>query len=103
MKKRAYSQKEVEKRLKDVPEWKTNTKCTSLARSFKTSNFVAGLALVAKITVHAEVMDHHPTVELSYGMVKITLSTHDVDGLTKKDFELAERIDRLQHTKSRTA
>ena len=55
-----------------------------------------GLAFVAKVAVHAEVMNHHPDIELSYGKVKVKLSTHDAKGLTTLDFELAKRIDGIQ-------
>lgn len=86
---------ELKKRLKAVPEWTVNAKETELGRSFSTRTFVQGLSLVAKIAVHAEVMGHHPDIELTYGKVKVKLSTHDVKGLTSLDFELAKRIDNL--------
>jgi 4a-hydroxytetrahydrobiopterin dehydratase len=43
----------------------------------------------------AEVMDHHPDVLVTYGRVKVSTSTHDADGLTALDFELARRTDAL--------
>jgi 4a-hydroxytetrahydrobiopterin dehydratase len=90
-----YTKKEVEKHLKTLSGWKVNPKYTSLTKSFSFSTFVAGLAFSAKITVHAEVLEHHPEITLTYGNVKVTLTTHDAKGLTKKDFELASRIDGL--------
>lgn len=88
--------KDVEKKLKALSEWKPNTKHTQIVKTFSFPNFVAALAFLAKITVHAEILDHHPDIELSYGKVKVKLSTHSEKGLTKKDFELAERIDKLR-------
>ncbi len=92
---KALTQKEVEKSLKKLSEWEPNKKFTQLAKSFSFPNFVAALAFLAKVTVHAEVMDHHPEVELKYGELKVKLSTQSAKGLTKRDFELAQRIDNL--------
>jgi 4a-hydroxytetrahydrobiopterin dehydratase len=87
---------DVTKKLKKAPLWSVNTKKTELSRSFSFSNFVNGLAFTAKLAVHAEVMGHHPDIELSYGKVKVRLGTHDVKGLTNADFELAQKIDGLK-------
>lgn len=92
---KTLTEPQILKKLAGISGWMTNKKQTELSKSFDTSSFVDGLSLVARITVHAELMNHHPTIELSYDAVKVTLTTHDVKGLTAKDFELAERIDKL--------
>jgi len=92
---KAFAQKDVEKQLRKLSEWAPNKKHTEITKTFKFPNFVAALAFLAKVTVHAEVMDHHPVATLSYGELKLTLSTDSVKGLTKSDFELASRIDNL--------
>jgi 4a-hydroxytetrahydrobiopterin dehydratase len=94
--KKQFTKKEIEKHLKDLSGWKVNPKNTTLTKSFDFPTFISGLAFAAKITVHAEVLEHHPEITLTYGSVKISLTTHDVKGLTKKDFELAGRIDNLK-------
>ena len=43
----------------------------------------------------AEKANHHPNWENVYNKVVINLSTHEADGLTERDFELAEKIDQL--------
>ena len=93
---KAFSKKDVEKKLRDLSEWKPNAKHTSITRSYNFESFISALAFVAKIAVHAEVMNHHPVIELSYGRVKVTLTTDFAKGLTKNDFELATRIDNLK-------
>jgi len=92
---KAFSQKDVEKGLKKLSEWVPNKKHTAITKTYAFPNFIAALAFLAKVTVHAEVMDHHPEVELKYGELTIKLSTDSVKGLTKSDFELASRIDGL--------
>lgn len=87
--------KDLTKALKGLSQWKTNTKETELSRVFEFPSFITAFTFVAKVAVHAEVANHHPDIELSYGRVKITLTTHDAKGLTKADFELAKRIDTI--------
>jgi 4a-hydroxytetrahydrobiopterin dehydratase len=93
---KALTETQILKKLAGISGWMTNKKQTELSKSFTTDSFVDGLALTARITVHAELLNHHPIIELSYGMVKVTLTTHDVKGLSIKDFELAERIDAVK-------
>jgi 4a-hydroxytetrahydrobiopterin dehydratase len=87
---------EIAKKLKHATEWTLNAKYTEISRTFDVTSFVHGLALAARIAVHAEVMNHHPVLELSYGKVKVKLTTHDAKGLTNADFELAKKIDALK-------
>jgi 4a-hydroxytetrahydrobiopterin dehydratase len=87
---------EIKKKLAKLDGWDINAGETQLSKTFPFGSFMLGLAFTAKIAVHAEVMEHHPDLELSYGKVKVKLSTHDVKGLTNADFELAERIDGIK-------
>jgi 4a-hydroxytetrahydrobiopterin dehydratase len=93
--KKAFAKKEAEKHLRELSEWKPNAKLTQISKTYAFPSFISGLAFIAKISVHAEVLNHHPTIELSYGNVKVTLTTHSAKGLTKSDFELAGRIEKL--------
>ncbi len=88
------TQAQILKKLATISGWMTNKKQTEISKVFSCDSFVDGLALVARIAVHAELLNHHPTIELTYSKVKATLTTHDSKGLTVKDFELAERIDK---------
>ena len=87
---------DIEKRLKNISGWQLNKKQTELSKSFEFPSFITGLAFVAKIAVHAEILDHHPTIELTYTSVRVILTTHDVKGLSAADFALAKRIDSLR-------
>jgi 4a-hydroxytetrahydrobiopterin dehydratase len=89
------TEKQVKKSLEKLSEWQPNKKHTAITKEYSFPNFVSALAFLAKVTVHAEVMDHHPVAELSYGKLTLTLSTDSAKGLTKKDFELAQRVDKL--------
>ena len=59
---------------------------------FRTGDFATGLALVDRIGAAAEEANHHPDVTLTYPEVVVTLSSHDVGGITSRDLDLARRI-----------
>jgi 4a-hydroxytetrahydrobiopterin dehydratase len=62
---------------------------------FRTGDFATGIALVNKISDAAEAANHHPDVLLTYSDVIVTLSSHDVRGITTRDLELARQISEL--------
>ncbi|MBA3783234.1 4a-hydroxytetrahydrobiopterin dehydratase [Nocardioides sp. InS609-2] len=64
----------------------------SLAARFLTGDFATGLALVDRIGAAAEEAGHHPDITLTYPSVAVTLSSHDVGGLTSRDIDLARLI-----------
>ncbi len=66
-----------------------------LVRSFPFPNFVTALAFVNRVGELAEQQGHHPDIHLAWGMVRITIWTHKIDGLTESDFILAAKIDKL--------
>ncbi|HET7355394.1 MAG TPA: 4a-hydroxytetrahydrobiopterin dehydratase [Nocardioidaceae bacterium] len=59
---------------------------------FRTGDFATGLALANKIGEAAEAANHHPDIQLSYTDVIVTLSSHDVHGITSRDLDLARQI-----------
>ena len=65
----------------------------SLTARFATGDFATGLALVNRIGVSAEAADHHPDLTLTYPEVGVTLTSHDVGGITSRDVDLARVID----------
>lgn len=74
-----------------VDDWRVIAYRTAVT-SFRTGDFATGLALVDEIGRLAEEADHHPDVELRYTTVFVTLSSHDVGGLSKRDVKMARKI-----------
>lgn len=64
----------------------------TLRARFATGNFATGLAFVNHIGAAAEARQHHPDLTLTYPEVEVSLSSHDVGGLTHRDIELAREI-----------
>ncbi len=59
---------------------------------FRTRSFAAGVALVEAIARLAEDANHHPDIDLRYRGVTVRLRTHEADGLSVRDVDLARRI-----------
>ena len=89
---KALTDVQVEYALKTThSQWRLEDKF--IRRDFVFKNFVEAWGFMNSVALLAESMDHHPNWDNVYNRVTIQLSTHDVDGLTDKDFQLASAID----------
>ncbi len=84
---------EIQK-IKEIlsPEWSIEAN-RKIKRQFTFPNFKEALAFVVNVGQIAEELHHHPDIGLTWGKVEIASTTHSINFLSKKDFELAERID----------
>lgn len=90
------SRGEAEKRLLEVPGWILADDAKSIRREFEFPNFVTAVDFVNTITDIAEEEGHHPDLEVAWGKVVVTLSTHSIKGLSENDYIVAERINALK-------
>jgi 4a-hydroxytetrahydrobiopterin dehydratase len=63
-----------------------------LRAHFATGDFATGLAFVNLVGAAAESADHHPDLDLRYGAVRISLTSHDTGGVTRRDVAMAREI-----------
>lgn len=87
------SDDEVTTGLETLPGWTLAD--GKLRRAFKFRNFVEAFGFMSSLALVAEKMDHHPEWSNVYDRVLIDLTTHDADGITTLDFELAKAANRL--------
>lgn len=66
-----------------------------LEKMYKFRNFREALDFTVRVGELAEAVGHHPDIFLAWGRVKLTISTHKIQGLTESDFILAAKADRL--------
>jgi 4a-hydroxytetrahydrobiopterin dehydratase len=92
---KTLTKKEITKVGKSYPEWKFDTKQTKLSRTFEFEKHIDALIFIARSTVNAEIVKHHPDITFTYAKVKMVLTTHEANGLTKLDLELLERIEKV--------
>ena len=85
---------QIKSALATVPEWKRSGPV--IARTFQFKDFVAAMKFVNRIAKLAEKAWHHPDIDIRWNKVTLALTTHSEGGLTKKDFELAGKFDRLE-------
>ena len=79
---------EIEEELKAIDGWEIED--GKLHREFKFENFIEAFAFMTKIAFVAERLNHHPQWSNVYNKVEMWLSTHDVDGISHLDFDLAQ-------------
>jgi len=67
----------------------------AIGKTFTFKDFNAAFGFMTRVALVAEKLDHHPEWFNVYRTVQVTLSTHDAGGLTARDVELAQAMDRL--------
>jgi 4a-hydroxytetrahydrobiopterin dehydratase len=90
------SQTQIQTQLKTCPTWHLSSHKKSIHQTLRMKDFLAAVDLIQRITPVAQRLDHHPDLHLTgYRNLKIELSTHSLGGLSKKDFLLAAKIEKL--------
>jgi 4a-hydroxytetrahydrobiopterin dehydratase len=86
----------AERLARDHPHWQlTPTPIPAIRRSWEFEDFSDAFAFMTRVALLAEQQGHHPEWTNVYRWVDIRLTTHDVGGLSEKDFRLARSLDRL--------
>jgi 4a-hydroxytetrahydrobiopterin dehydratase len=88
------SEEEASRLAQELPEW-TRESNQKLRREFKFDNFRDAFGFVARAALVAEAEFHHPDIELGWGRAAFELTTHAASGLTRNDFVMAAKLDRL--------
>lgn len=78
-----------------IINWKV-TNDRFLSKEFKFNNFLEALGFVNDVARISEEVNHHPDIYWNYTKVSIEIKTYDVDQITDKDYDLAQRIDELE-------
>jgi 4a-hydroxytetrahydrobiopterin dehydratase len=87
-----YSKSEVLTKIKSLDGWRLDGE--EIKKKYEFRSFLDAMKFVNKVADLAEQADHHPDILINYRRVTLTLSTHDQGGITQKDFNLAEQIER---------
>jgi len=84
---------EIENAMESIQNWKLKDQI--IQKDFKFKNFIEAFGFMSQVALIAESLNHHPDWSNVYNKVSIHLTTHDVGGLSEKDFILAQKIDKI--------
>src|ERR1044071_3618093 len=90
---------EIARMLAQLPGW--TVEGGKLHREYRFTNFVEAFGAMTSAALVAERMDHHPEWVNVWSTVRVDLTTHDAGGITAKDFELAEAMERIAAGKAK--
>ena len=79
--------------LAGIPGWELDGDL--IRRTYAFPDFVHAMRFVDAVAAEAERVQHHPDILVRYSKVTLSLSTHDVGGLSPRDFDFAASADRL--------
>jgi len=81
----------------ELDGWEGDT--NGIARTVSLPTFPSAIAVVDRVALAAEELNHHPDIDIRWRTLTMRLSTHDAGGrVTAMDVELARRIDEIVRT-----
>jgi len=88
----ALSESQIRGNLGRIPGWSLEE--GALRRTYKTDGWRGSMLVANAIAFLCEAADHHADLTVSWPAVRVALSTHSAGGITAKDFEVAELIEK---------
>ncbi|WP_308911326.1 4a-hydroxytetrahydrobiopterin dehydratase [Pseudokordiimonas caeni] len=79
--------------LEGLSGWTYDAPAKAISKTFKFKDFSEAWGFMNRAALKAESMDHHPEWFNVYNRVEVKLTTHDADGVTRLDIELASAMD----------
>lgn len=86
--------------LEALSGWQNVETRDAITKTFVFADFVQAFGWMTQVALAAERLNHHPEWSNVYKTVEVTLTTHDADGLTQRDIELARQMDQLEQQPS---
>jgi 4a-hydroxytetrahydrobiopterin dehydratase len=81
--------------LATLPDWTHRAERGGLiTREYRFADFAQAFGFMTQVALVAEKNNHHPEWFNVYNRVSVVMTTHDVQGLSMKDIEMAHTMDR---------
>lgn len=77
-------------------QWSLVKDRDAIYKEFLFSDFIQAFGFMTQVALKSEKMNHHPEWFNVYNKVQVTLSTHDVSGLSSNDINLATFLDKTE-------
>lgn len=84
---------ELDTALASLPGWTLDH--GKLHREYRFADFVHAFAFMSAAALEIEKLNHHPEWANVWNRVSVHLTTHDSDGITALDLQLARILDRF--------
>jgi 4a-hydroxytetrahydrobiopterin dehydratase len=81
--------------LAKLKDWRYDPHTQDITREYEFPDFVTAFGFMCKAAIEAEAMNHHPDWFNSYNKVTVSLTSHDIKGLSLRDIKLAALMDDL--------
>ena len=81
--------------LAKLKRWESVAERDAIRRKLEFADFNEAFGFMTRVAIKAQEMDHHPEWFNVYNKVEITLSTHEANGVTERDIELATFIESI--------
>lgn len=78
-----------------LPRWTLHADGRALETELKFKDFNAAFGFMTRVALFADKVDHHPEWFNVYATVRITLTTHDANGISARDAQMARFIETL--------
>lgn len=69
--------------------WQFDSEAEAIRKTFTFKDFSEAWGFMNRAALLAEKMDHHPEWFNVYNRVEVKMTTHDADGVTQWDFDMA--------------
>ncbi len=79
--------------LQELDGWSALEDRDAIRKTYRFKTFSQAWGFMSRAALAAEKLDHHPEWSNVYNKVDVVLTTHDCNGLSRRDIELAKRLD----------
>jgi 4a-hydroxytetrahydrobiopterin dehydratase len=87
------TEQEILNQLAQLPSWQRTG--MTIEKNYRFTNFFETMAFVNALAWVAHQYNHHPNLHIGFNHCHVHYTTHDLAGLTLKDFSCAAHIDQL--------
>lgn len=88
-----FTDAELTAALADLDGWTRVEGRDAITKKYKFPDFRTAWSFMEDVAIEADEMSHHPEWTNIYNRVEVTLTTHDVGGVSELDLDLAAFMD----------
>lgn len=95
MKLTRITEKKLNQEMSAIQDWRLIN--NTINKKFYFDDFNKAFGFMTRSALYIEKFNHHPNWKNTFNIVEVSLTTHDVGGITKKDIQLAKILNKIQN------